>query len=82
MAESEDMDEDEAKLCTPEELRRLGQLLRTPIDFDQLIADGILRGTRRGWYQVLDWERLPEHARARMHGKRMGTDRIDEYQFR
>jgi hypothetical protein len=33
----------------------------TPIDFDQLIADGILRKHGRK-YEILDLERLPEHA--------------------
>jgi hypothetical protein len=45
--------------------RKLLEILKmaaTPIDFDQLIADGVLRkhGAR---YELLDLARLPEHAR-------------------
>jgi hypoxanthine phosphoribosyltransferase len=40
----------------------LAQTLATPIDFEQLIADGILKKWG-AWYQVLDWKRLPEHVR-------------------
>jgi hypothetical protein len=48
--------------------RRLLEILRlaaTPIDFDQLIADGVLRkhGPR---YELLDLARLPEHARRKI----------------
>jgi hypothetical protein len=41
------------------------KMAATPIDFDQLIADGILRkhGAR---YELLDLARLPEHARRKI----------------
>ena len=48
--------------------KKLLELLRmaaTPIDFDQLIADGVLR--RHGAkYELLDLARLPEHARRKI----------------
>jgi hypothetical protein len=47
---------------TDKTLLELIKLAATPIDFDQLIADGVLRkhGKR---YELLDLARLPEHAR-------------------
>jgi hypothetical protein len=46
-------------------LLRILKLAATPIDFDQLIADGVLRkhGSR---YELLDLARLPEHARRKI----------------
>ena len=45
-----------------EKLLELLKMAATPIDFDQLIADGVLR--RHGAkYELLDLARLPEHAR-------------------
>ncbi len=44
------------------------QLGQTPIDFPQLIKDGVLR--RQGaWYEVLDWERLPDHALQKVYAR-------------
>ncbi len=41
--------------------------LATPIDFETLIRDGVLeQAKRRGWYRVKDWDRFPEHARAKV----------------
>jgi hypothetical protein len=41
------------------------KMAATPIDFDQLIADGVLR--RHGAkYELLDLARLPEHARRKI----------------
>jgi hypothetical protein len=48
--------------------RKLLELLKmaaTPIDFDQLIADGVLR-KHGGRYELLDLARLPEHARRKI----------------
>jgi hypothetical protein len=54
---------------TYRELRRLAELLAAPIDFDFLIAAGVLR--KRGtWYEVLDLAQLPEHARAKIKAVR------------
>jgi hypothetical protein len=46
-------------------LLELLKMAATPIDFDQLIADRILRrhGAR---YELLDLARLPEHARRKI----------------
>ncbi len=46
---------------TQEDIIQAVKELATPIDFSQLIADGILakKGT---WYEVIDWKRLPPHA--------------------
>ena len=49
---------------TPEEWMELGKLLDTPIDFEELIARGILRKKSVNRYQVLDWNRIPEHVLA------------------
>ena len=46
-------------------LLELLKMAATPIDFDQLIADGVLR--RHGAkYELLDLARLPEHARRKI----------------
>ena len=40
--------------------------LETPIDFDRLVADGVLE--RKGaWWRVLDMHRLPDHAGLRIN---------------
>jgi hypothetical protein len=46
-------------------LLKLIAIAATPIDFDTLIASGVLRkhGAR---YELLDLERLPEHARRKI----------------
>jgi hypothetical protein len=47
-------------------------MLSTPIDFDQLVADGVLK-KRGAWWQVLDWDRLPEHARRKVQNFKTGN---------
>jgi hypothetical protein len=44
------------------QLREEAELLAIPIDFDQLVKDGILK-KRGAWWELLDIGRLPEHAR-------------------
>jgi hypothetical protein len=46
-------------------LVKLIEMAATPIDFDQLIADGVLR-RHGGKYELLDLARLPEHARRKI----------------
>ena len=41
-------------------------LLATPIDFDQLCADGVLQRMNSKEFKVLDWKRLPKYASARI----------------
>jgi hypothetical protein len=50
---------------TVEEIRNQAELLATPLDFEQLVADGILR-KRGAWWEVLDMDRLPKHARCKI----------------
>jgi len=50
-----------ARIMSDEEFRQMAVLMATPIDFEQLVADGVLKKRGRGW-QVLDMKRLPEHA--------------------
>ena len=51
------------KPATHPELIETAEALAAPIDFDQLIADGVLRKAKtRGWYEILDTTRLPDHA--------------------
>jgi len=53
---------DELKAAVIETKRQL----ETPIDFDRLVADGVLE--RKGaWWRVLDLHRLPEHASLRIN---------------
>ncbi len=52
---------------TKEEVEERIKLLRTPIDFERLISDGVLQ--REGaWYRILDPARLPEHVIAQIGG--------------
>jgi hypothetical protein len=46
-------------------LLELLNIAATPIDFDQLIADGVLR-KHGAKYELLDLARLPEHARLKI----------------
>ena len=50
---------------TSRKLLEILKMAATPIAFDQLIADGVLRkhGAR---YELLDLARLPEHARRKI----------------
>jgi hypothetical protein len=48
-----------------ERLHELLKIAATPIDFDQLIADRVLR-KHGGRYELLDLARLPEHARRKI----------------
>jgi hypothetical protein len=57
-------DEDPVDL---EELKRIKELLEQPIDFDELIADGVIEESSGDWYKLLDYESLPEHARKKVH---------------
>jgi hypothetical protein len=51
------------------ELRQTAAVLATPIEFDALITDGILR--KRGeWYEIVELARLPEHARVKIRAVR------------
>ena len=46
--------------------------LETPIDFDRLVADGVLE--RNGaWWRVLDMHSLPEHAGLRINAVQVTT---------
>jgi hypothetical protein len=58
--------------ATQPELLELAEALAAPIDFDQLIADGVLRKAR-GWYEVLDAARLPEHALRKIKAFKSGN---------
>ncbi len=50
---------------SPEELARLTEMFATPIDFDELIAQGVLE-KKGAWYVIKDMSRLPEHARRKI----------------
>ena len=49
------------------ELKRVAKMFAEPISFSTLIKDGVLRKKASGWYEILDWKRLPEHARRRIY---------------
>src|SRR5688572_497270 len=57
---------------THPDLRRVAEQLAAPIDFDRLIAGGVLREAG-GWYEVLDPGRLPEHARVKIKALKPGN---------
>jgi hypothetical protein len=46
---------------TKEALAELAHQLSLPVDCERLIRDGVL-ARRRGWFELLQPERLPEHA--------------------
>jgi hypothetical protein len=57
---------------TYQELLEVAEALATPIDFDQLTADGVLRKAG-GWYEVLDPTRLPDSARQKIKAFKSGN---------
>ena len=54
-------------------LRELGRLLAEPIDFEQLEKDGAVEPAPGGWYRVLDWKKVPIHARIKARRTRWAT---------
>jgi hypothetical protein len=48
---------------TREEIIEIARELATPIDFDELIAKGILIHRSAQWYEVINLGALPSHAR-------------------
>lgn len=44
-------------------------MLAKPIDFETLIADGVLE-KNGAWYKILDMDRLPDHATAKIREAR------------
>jgi hypothetical protein len=64
------MNNDETKTSiTYQSIREVILNSATPINFDQLTADGVLekKGAR---YKILDLDRLPEHASAKINSYR------------
>ena len=60
------MPDKQSKIITPEKLEQLRKDLETPIDFDKLIAKGILKKKSAKRYQILDRHRVPEHVWAQV----------------
>ena len=58
---------------TPEEFRAGVLELGEPIDFDQLIRDGVLQKSG-AWYKVLDYKRLPKHASKKIIAAELNSD--------
>jgi hypothetical protein len=52
---------------TTKELRRIARMFAEPIQFVALIRDCVLKKKGGGWYEILDWNLLPEHARRRIY---------------
>lgn len=63
-------------------IREEQESLATPIDFDQLIANGVLRKTKGGWYQVLDGRKLPSALMKRAHRMKTSAKKGLLFQFR
>ena len=62
------------KAATHPELIEAAEALATPIDFEQLIADGVLlKSKTRGWYEILDTSRLPQHAWQKIKAVKSGN---------
>ena len=62
MAATKTKPKPKSETATHMEILEAAEALATPIDFDQLIADGALQKAGGGWYEVLDPSRLPNHA--------------------
>lgn len=60
-------------IMTPEEFRANVLELAEPIDFDQLIRDGVLQKSG-AWYKVLDYKRLPKHASKKIRAAQLNPD--------
>jgi hypothetical protein len=62
------------KAATYPELLETAEALAARIDFAQLIADGVVRKAKpRGWYEILDTSRLPDHAWQKIKSVRSGN---------
>ena len=56
------------------ELIEAAESLATPIDYEQLVAEGVLRkGKARGWFEILDTSRLPHHAWQKIKAVKSGN---------
>lgn len=64
------------QLISREELAKLMEMARTPIDFDGLIEQGVLEKKGR-WYIIKDMSRLPEHARRKI--KRLKSPNLVQF---
>ena len=49
-------------IITKEELLAKAKSLSTPIDFDELISQGVLEKMAGNKYKILSMERMPQHA--------------------
>jgi hypothetical protein len=63
------------KVLTADEVLRLAEMHATPIDFDQLISNGVLAKSG-DWYKLLDMGKLPEHARIKIRKMRQSENGI------
>lgn len=61
-------------LFSREELMERTRELAVPLDLESLQRSGILRKSG-SWYEVLDWERLPEHAKVKISAIETGEKR-------
>jgi hypothetical protein len=48
-----------------EEFKQTAEELITPIDFDQLIKEGVIE-KKRGWYKIIKFDELPAHAKSKI----------------
>ena len=59
----DDLNQDKTRERLVEEMAKTAQ----PIDFEQLVSDGILEKVSGG-YRIKDESRLPEHVKSRIRG--------------
>ena len=55
----------DSQILSLKEFKQKGEELTTPIDFDQLVNDGIIE-KKRGWYKIRNFQELPAHAKAQI----------------
>jgi len=58
-----------------ETLSEIARQLTIPVDCDKLVADGVL-ARRRGWFEVLQPNLLPEHASRQVIGVKTSKGRM------
>jgi hypothetical protein len=60
-------------IMTIEEWEAITRELIAPIDFESLINSGVLE-KRKGWYKILKLNKLPPHAKAKIHKLQTSSD--------
>lgn len=69
---------DESSPMSKEEIQQRAKDFATPINFDELIASGVIE-KKGAWYQINRWKDLPEHAKAKISEAQTGTPMLVKF---